>query len=71
MSVLSLISNDAFLTTHVNARKFQSRKLNRGQIKSDELKREVERGYTFTLTSEPSSIASILFANVHFTHVCA
>ena len=34
-----------------------------------ELKREVERGSTFTLTSNISCIASILFANVHFTQV--
>ena len=34
-----------------------------------ELKREVERGSTFTLTSDLSCIASILFANVYFTQV--
>ena len=39
------------------------------KIKSAELKREVERGSTFTLTSDPSCIASILFANINFTHV--
>ena len=33
------------------------------------LKREVERGSTLTLTSDLSSIASILFANVDFTYV--
>ena len=33
-----------------------------------ELKREVERGSTFTLTSDLSCIASILFENVNFTH---
>ena len=39
------------------------------KIKSAELKREVERGSTFMLTSNPSCIASILFANINFTHV--
>ena len=39
------------------------------KIKSAELKREVERGSTFTLNSDPSCIASILFANINFTHV--
>ena len=34
-----------------------------------EIKREVERGFTFTLTSDRSCIASILFANVNFAHV--
>ena len=34
-----------------------------------ELKREVERGSTFTLTSDLSCIASILFATVNFTQV--
>ena len=34
-----------------------------------ELKREVERGSTFTLTSDLSCITSILFANVYFTQV--
>ena len=34
-----------------------------------ELKREVERGSTFTLTSDLSCIASILFENVNFTQV--
>ena len=38
-------------------------------IKSAELKRGVERGSTFTLTSDLSCIASILFANGNFTHV--
>ena len=38
-------------------------------IKSAELKREVKRGSTFRLTSDLSCIASILFANVNFTHV--
>ena len=38
-------------------------------IKSAELKREVERGSAFTLTSDLSRIASILFSNVNFTHV--
>ena len=33
----------------MNASKLQSRKQNRGKIKSAELKREVERGSTFTL----------------------
>ena len=60
---LRLISTDAFLATHVNARKFLSLKLNGGEIKSVELK-QVERGSTFTLTSDLSGIASILFANV-------
>ena len=41
----------------------------RGKIKRAELKRESERGSTFTLTSDISCIASILFANVNFTHV--
>ena len=54
---------------HVNAPKFLSCKQNRGKIKSAELKREVEQGSTFTLTSDLSCIASILFANVNFTHV--
>ena len=30
---------------------------------------QVERGSTFTLTCELSYIASILFANVNFTHI--
>ena len=34
-----------------------------------ELKREVERGSTFTLTSDLSCIASILFTKVNFTQV--
>ena len=34
-----------------------------------ELKREVERGSTFTLPSDISCIASILLANVNFTQV--
>ena len=38
-------------------------------MKSAELKPEVERGTTFTLTSDLSCIASILFANVNFRHV--
>ena len=42
--------------------------LNRGKIKSDELKREVERGSTFTHASDLSCIASILFSNANFTH---
>ena len=43
--------------------------VNRGKIKSAELKREVERGSTFTLASDLSSIAYIFFANLNFTHV--
>ena len=35
-------------------------------MKSAELKREVERGSTFTLTSDLSCIASISFANLKF-----
>ena len=38
-------------------------------MKRAELKREVEQGSTFTLMSDLSYIASILFANVNFTHV--
>ena len=38
-------------------------------LKSADLKREVKRGSTFALTSDLSCIASILFANVNFTHV--
>ena len=38
-------------------------------IKSAELKRGVERGSTFTLTSDLSCISSILFANGNLTHV--
>ena len=38
-------------------------------LKSADLKREVKRGSNFTLTSDLSCIASILFANVNFTHV--
>ena len=38
-------------------------------MKRAELKREVEQGSTFTLTNDISYIASILFANVNFTHV--
>ena len=38
-------------------------------IKSAEHKREAERGSTFTLTSDLSCIAYILFANLNFTHV--
>ena len=38
-------------------------------MKSAELKQDVERGSTFTLTSDLSCIASILLANVTFTHV--
>ena len=38
-------------------------------IKSAEHKREVERGSTFTLTSDLLCIASFLFANVNFTQV--
>ena len=34
-----------------------------------EIKREVERDSTFMLTCDLSDIASILFANVNFTHV--
>ena len=41
-------------------------------LSGTELKREVERGSTDTLTSDLSCIAaSILFANVNFTHVRA
>ena len=40
---------------------------NRGKIKSAELKREVQRGSTFTLTSDLSCIASILFGKVNFS----
>ena len=36
-------------------------------MKRAELKREVERGSTFTLTSDLSCIAFILFAHVKFT----
>ena len=36
---------------------------------SSHLKREGERGSTFTLTSDLSCIASILFANLNFMHV--
>ena len=36
---------------------------------SVEIKREVERGFTFTLRCDLSYIASILFANVTFTHI--
>ena len=64
-----LISTDAFLATHVNAGKFESRKQNRWKIKSAELKQEVEQSSTFTLTSDLSYIASTLFANVNFMHV--
>ena len=53
--------------THVNFNHVNRN--NRGKIKSAELKREVERGSAFTLTSDLSCIASILFANVNFTHV--
>ena len=53
--------------THVNFNHVN--KIARGKIKSAELKRESERGSTFTLTSDISCIASILFANVNFTHV--
>ena len=42
--------------------------MNRDKIKSAELKQEGERGSTSTLTSHLSCIASILFANVNFTH---
>lgn len=35
------------------------------QDKSAELKREVEQGSPFTLTSNLSSIASILFVNIN------
>ena len=38
------------------------------KIKSAELKREVKRGLTFTLTSDLSCIASVLFANINFTN---
>ena len=34
-----------------------------------QIKREVERDSIFTLTCDLSYIASILFANVNFTHV--
>ena len=40
--------------THVNFNHVN--KNNRGKIKSAELKREVERGSTFTLTSELSAL---------------
>ena len=41
----------------------------RGKIYSVDIKREVERGYTFTLVSDLSYITSILFANVNFRHL--
>ena len=37
-------------------------------MKGTELKRKVERGSTFTLTSDLSCIASILSANGNFKH---
>ena len=43
-------------------------KKNKFKIKSAELKREVERGSTFTLTSDLSCVASILIENKNFTH---
>ena len=54
--------------THVNF-SHVNKIVARGKIKRAELKRESERGSTFTLTSDLSCIASILFANVNFTHV--
>ena len=56
-----LISTDVFLATHVN---FNHLNEIEGRY---ELKREVERGSTFTLTD--TSDLSILFASVNFTHV--
>ena len=49
--------------THVN---FNQK---RGNILSVEIKCEVERGSTFTLTCDSSYTASILFANVKFTYL--
>ena len=43
-------------------------KNNRGKILSVEIKREVERGSTFTLMCDLSYIASISFANVNLTY---
>ena len=60
IKTLRLISTDGFLATQDNARR---------RDKSAELKREVERGSTFTC--DLSCIASISFANVTFTHVRA
>ena len=66
---LRLIPNDAVLPTHVNARKFQSRKYNIGKITSAELKREVERGSNFYAYQGPLMHCLYFFANVYFTHV--
>ena len=52
--------------THVN---FNHVNNHRRKIKSAELKREVKRGSTVTLTSDLSCIASILFTNLNFTHI--
>ena len=60
--LLRLISTDAFLATHVNARKFESRKWNRCKTKSAELKRVVEWGSAFMLTSGLWCIASIFMS---------
>ena len=63
------LSRNFYVRVHV--RKFYSRKSNSGEMKSVELKREVERGSTLTFTCNLSSIASILFTKVRFTHVRA
>ena len=56
-------TTEAFLPTHVNFNHLKKR----GNIKSTELKLEVERGSSFAFTSDFSCIASILFANVKIT----
>ena len=69
ITALRLISMTHFwlrTLTHINfnhVNKIETR------LKNAELKREVERGSTFTLTSDLSCIAYILFANVNFTYV--
>ena len=49
----------------VSERRFYAHKLNRGEIKSAALKREVEGGSTFTLTSDLSCIASVYLICEH------